>query len=373
MDKKIKIALVTWLGTGNFGTSLQSYALHKKLEDLGYDVCILHPFVFMNGTSFSFFRWLLYQIRRYGLSLKRIFRARTVKQQKLDVFNKENYNHRIVHNLSDYRCLLSEVDVFMTGSDQIWNCCHRFDSFMFLDFVGGEKRVAYASSIGTNCVPEKYEDRVKELLFSFQHIGVREGYTARYLSSLLGKNVSRVLDPTFLLSSQQWLDFSRKADIPFRLPSKYILCYFVGNRKEYLSQVVKVQKTLGVRDIILLPSLESGSLELYHAMVDESAGPYEFVRYVAEAEVVCTDSFHACALSVNLSKDFVVFRRFKDTEQGSQNGRIHDFLDLFGLTGRLYDDTGMDWAKPVNYGLVQDLLQKERKKSMDYLIHSIEK
>lgn len=88
MDKKIKIALVTWLGTGNFGTSLQSYALHKKLEDLGYDVCILHPFVFMNGTSFSFFRWLLYQIRRYGLSLKRIFRARTVKQQKLDVLIK---------------------------------------------------------------------------------------------------------------------------------------------------------------------------------------------------------------------------------------------------------------------------------------------
>ena len=58
----------------------------------------------------------------------------------------------IIYLITD--CLLSEVDVFMTGSDQIWNCCHRFDSFMFLDFVGGGKRVAYASSIGTNCVPE---------------------------------------------------------------------------------------------------------------------------------------------------------------------------------------------------------------------------
>ena len=38
---KKKIAIVTWLGWGNFGTSLQSYALHHKLEMMGYDVCYL--------------------------------------------------------------------------------------------------------------------------------------------------------------------------------------------------------------------------------------------------------------------------------------------------------------------------------------------
>ena len=78
-------------------------------------------------------------------------------------------------------------------------------------------------------------------------------------------------------------------------------------------------------------------------------------------------------VQIHLSKDFVVFKRFEDTDQVSQNGRIHDFLDLFGLTGRLYNDTGMKWAEPVNYELVQVFLQKERKNSMDYLIHSIEK
>ena len=32
------ILLITWLGWGNFGTCLQSYALNTKLNKLGYNV-----------------------------------------------------------------------------------------------------------------------------------------------------------------------------------------------------------------------------------------------------------------------------------------------------------------------------------------------
>ena len=39
-----KIVLVTWVGNGNYGTSLQSFALHRKLEMLGYKVSFLQNF-----------------------------------------------------------------------------------------------------------------------------------------------------------------------------------------------------------------------------------------------------------------------------------------------------------------------------------------
>lgn len=38
------IVLVTWIGNGNYGTSLQSFALHRKLEMLGYKVSFLQNF-----------------------------------------------------------------------------------------------------------------------------------------------------------------------------------------------------------------------------------------------------------------------------------------------------------------------------------------
>ena len=42
---KIKVVgLVTWIGSGNYGTTLQSFALHEKLRLLGYDVFIIGTF-----------------------------------------------------------------------------------------------------------------------------------------------------------------------------------------------------------------------------------------------------------------------------------------------------------------------------------------
>ncbi len=44
-SRKKKLALVTWFGSyvtgSNYGTSLQSFALLRKLSDLGYEVCIV--------------------------------------------------------------------------------------------------------------------------------------------------------------------------------------------------------------------------------------------------------------------------------------------------------------------------------------------
>ena len=39
-----RIGLITWLGGGNYGTSLQAYALYKFLSKQGYDVSLIDYF-----------------------------------------------------------------------------------------------------------------------------------------------------------------------------------------------------------------------------------------------------------------------------------------------------------------------------------------
>ena len=100
--------------------------------------------------------------------------------------------------------------------------------------------------------------------------------------------------------------------------------------------------------------------------------PFDFPSYIAFADYVITDSFHATAISINLSKKFVEFLRFKDTDGASQNSRIYDLLNHFHLKDRLYDGKDVAWIKDIDYTGIQNILEKDRKRSIEYLVNSIE-
>ncbi len=364
------IALVTWLGTGNYGTSLQSYALHKFLHEKGYNVFFLHEFKRgQSGHGAGIKATIKSALAKAWRKVQTLFDAKTCKLKR---FNRDNYNHHWVKTPEEYSSLLADTDVFLTGSDQIWNCFHSYNPFMFLGFAPADaKKVAYASSMGTAQFPQKCISDVKSLLAQFQHIGVREKTCASYLNELLSRDdVKCVLDPTFLLDSQTWKDFGAKAQIEFQVPEKYILCYFVGNREEYAKQLDSVKAATGIGDIIVIPSLENKEINIPGAHIYKKAGPYEFIKLLSDATLVCTDSFHACALSVNLSKDFVVFKRFDDADQRSQNSRIYDLMDMFGLEKNIYNK---DWKySHIDYLAGQATLNSRRAESIDYLINAIE-
>ena len=138
----MKVCIVTWLGTGNFGTSLQSYALHMKLSEMGYNVSILHCFT---PDDFTFggriYKWLKLSRILFSQIIKGEYFSK--KQKKIRQFNKKNYCHQKIKTYGQYRCLLQETQTFVTGSDQIWNCYNGFVPFYFLDFAGDVKRIAY--------------------------------------------------------------------------------------------------------------------------------------------------------------------------------------------------------------------------------------
>lgn len=370
------ITLVTWLGSGNFGTSLQSFALHRKLQDLGYSV------TFLSGCpkKFTIKNKIKYVLRLIGVDLSSIKRKikgekLTPKQRKLKRFIQDNYHlAEAINSKRQLDRIVDNTDVFVTGSDQIWNTVYCFNPFYFLDFAKDKKRIAYASSMGISDFPNEHKQAVKSLLSKFQHIGVREQTAAKAISSLLDRNdIRQVLDPTFLLDREDWFAISEKADIEIDIQNKYIFCYLIGNNSWYKEQLQDVVASTGIKKVIIVPAVENKDFSVEGATIYDAAGPLEFIKLIKEATFVCTDSFHATALSLNMEVPFVEFMRFSDDSKSSQNSRIYDILERYNLTYRIYNKTDKRWAEIIDYSAVSNQINNDRKASLDFLVESIER
>lgn len=154
MDKVImdNIGIITFHCSYNYGSVLQAYALQKYLTKCGYTVKII-DYRSKNYNMYHLFKlWML----KYPLELFRenrhIFRLIRRRYSFLHFIN-ENMcltDKKYSYN-DDLTELNNEFNVFIAGSDQIWNpvCTGGVDSNFFLDFVDGSvnKRIAYAPSL----------------------------------------------------------------------------------------------------------------------------------------------------------------------------------------------------------------------------------
>ncbi len=366
------IVLMTWKGQGNFGTCLQSYALNQVLKSMGNKVKFL-PYVPESYTITTFFKWLFYSLGFTRLRDVLVSTKMTIKDRKRVRFQKKVFKDTYIYTKWQEKNLVSNTDCFVTGSDQIWNTYHNYSPFFFLPFAGTCKRIAYASSIGTNSINEKYKEEVKRLLLKFNHIGVREQEAVRVLSELTGrKDILQVLDPTFLLSPVEWRKITVLAEYEVELPEEYIFCYFIGNNSWYKEDLMEVQNKTGIKNIIIIPAAENQEFTCEDSVVYKNASPVEFIELLQKAKLVCTDSFHATALSINHSVPFVEFLRFRDDDQKSQNSRIYDLLNHYGLINRIFQKQSKKWIEAIDYNPVQEVLARDRKRSMEYLINAIE-
>lgn len=369
------IGIVTWLGSGNYGTSLQVFALYRFICYQGYDCQYISSF---NKSKWGLKSLIRSKLRNFSIWEKKEQRnirkgVDAQKLLKLRAFLNRNIDIRYIDTPRQYKNLLAETDVFCVGSDQIWNAYYNFSPFYFLNFAGDVKRISYASSIGTTDFPIQYKDSIKRLLNRFSHISLRESAGCSAVERLTGRDdIKKVLDPTFLLSAQDWISVAKQAEIEIDVPNKYALVYLIGTNKDYVKQVEKLKQRTSIDNVIIIPAAENAEFNVEGATVYRNAAVAEFVCLIAHATWICTDSFHATAISINLNKNFTEFLRFKDTETASQNSRIYDVLSTFGLMGQLYNNDSESWAQPINYSKIEEKLNDLRKDSSNWLIHAIE-
>ena len=118
-----------------------------------------------------------------------------------------------------------EADLFIAGSDQIWNTFLKngTDAAFYLDFVKSHSRkISYAASFATTKIFNNADQFVKEKLRNFDAISVRESSAVQLLDKLDYKDACLVCDPVFLLNSDSWLKITPQC---IDAPENFILVY----------------------------------------------------------------------------------------------------------------------------------------------------
>lgn len=333
------IAIATLLSY-NCGNRLQNHALSVILRGLsGADTQTLLP----ARTQ---------TVQRIKTMIKRAL-CQWAPSKKWACFARfDSKNVRFARQKLNDKELAAAYDVFVIGSDQVWNPDFSFTSEAeYLPQVPKNRKIAYAASFGVSEIAEDKE-RTAQLLNDIAFISVRETAGAKIVYKLTGRNVPVVLDPTMLLEASYWTSIERKPylEIP---ASGYCLKYVLGDdvnsrRIENLA----FSKKLTVIDL-----------------TDESlpVGPAEFVWLIHHASLVCTDSFHATAFSILFEKPFVIFERQSQDEDMSS--RFDTLCATFNLNSHRIDKPAFseesvfseDWRS------IKSRLDEERRCSLSYL------
>lgn len=380
-----KIGIFTWFVTNNYGTALQSYATAKFLENNGYD-CY---FITNTGKCIDifemrdFFRRLKRKVRdtirvkcalRSNPIVKNNAEAIQCRKQLFADFLKENYQLIAPKNNKDFSRLHEVFDLFLVGSDQVWNPYY-IALPHFLNFVHRKKPMfSYATSLGVSSLPPQYKKMYQKYLSRFQAISVREKTGADVLQDIVNSRIEVVVDPVFLLSKAQWEIFTEQSNIHDMLKDKkYVLCYFLGNTYNYNDLVKHIQKRYGADVITVVADYE---FKNWYDNVQLAVGPYEFVDLISNAQCVCTDSFHAFSISVCLQKNMYLMKRFDDSSPESQNSRLFDLADKLGLQDRFVNsiqDIDVIISDSIEYKQVEEKLSAEIERSKAFLLTNMER
>jgi len=363
----VKICLVTIHASTNYGGVLQSYATQKSLENFGEVKILDYRNKFINKHM---------QLIRFGINPRDILRiAKDLfrlypRYRVINKFQKFINNRMNLHifDRSQLSCLEDEFDVFITGSDQVWNPKvlgenGEFDSIYLLNFVESKRKISYASSIGSYVVSD--EDELMVALQSFDKLSLRESDSVIDVSKILDRDVSHVLDPTLLLSKNQWIDMLNLLNYKVN-KNEYIFLYAIERDALFIETVNFFSKKLGI-DIVIVD--QDPFINLSVTQHYRSASPEFFLSLLLNAELVITNSFHGAAFSVNFERSFFA------TLPPSSPNRVTSFLTSVGLGTRLISNknqlNGILDKDVCDFNNSREHLSALRKSSFEYLNSSL--
>ena len=242
-----KIAIMTWFHYNNFGTALQVSALTEIINKLGFQAEVIDYIPDNAVVTLADYKKRTFFSDKLIKKLKIRRNEPVLDEERKNAFNKFLNNHIIMTNKcktsSDLFQLNNMYNAFVCGSDQIW-APSVFNPKYFLDFVeDSNKMIAYAPSIGLNKIEDKHiNNRMRDCIERFNNLSIREDQGKQLIKQLCGKDAKVVLDPTLLLSSEEWDLMS----IPTGQNAPYILCYFLGYNKENWKHVEKLSKKTNI-------------------------------------------------------------------------------------------------------------------------------
>lgn len=370
-----RIGIITIQGD-NYGAVLQATALNHFLNSKGF--CAEN----LNYNDMSRVKNSLSVKQRIinDLWTKVIVRLITgnKKKQKFEEFRKANikFSQQKWTNKEALMSSVPDYDIYMSGSDQIWNPEVMRDDYNYLLAFApdNKKKIAYASSFGKRSIPDNKKAPYEKYLPRFDHIAVREESGKNIVKEFIGAEPVQVVDPTLLLDSKAWAEITE-----YKEPKeKYVLCYYMPGDKLVCDAIKHIADDIANKNNLKVISL--GLKEYYKfapgmdCRVD--AGPADFVNLFLGAEYVVTNSFHGTAFSTNFGKKvYVPINKTLDSTK-ARHIRMVDYLKTVGLENAIIP-VGTDGVTPdvsaieFDYEKAQSIIADMRTASVNYLLNAI--
>lgn len=325
----MKVGIITFHASHNYGSMLQAYALQQTVLSLGHECEIINLRTSAQRKMYRpFYKqpgWIkkLKAIRYPLLALDDV--------RKHHLFEKFlNTNYQLSSKTYSSADALSKAqhdyDCYISGSDQIWNTnCSDFSTSYFLDFVKKGRCIAYAPSMGPLPfrVDISSQFRLANLLEQYQAISVREPNTAERIKQLTGKNAIVTADPTLLLSTFQWSSLAGEKPL---VKGEYILLYtpWYEEYKELYEQAAALAANNCINIVCTIPE----ACNLWHKnpyfKYFTAVGPIEFLNLIKYSKSILCGSFHAVVFSLIFGKPFYAYK-------GMDDSRISHLLNHIGL------------------------------------------
>lgn len=365
MLKKIRTATITFHEAINYGAILQTYALQQSILKLNIENEIINYSCKDIEKVYRLIR--LDSLRGFIKSIVSI-KSFYYKKKNFNTFIKEHIKMtpKVNKNFLCSETFNKQYDVFITGSDQVWNYeITNFDKTYMLDFVREDKKKkSYAASFGIGEIPSRYKLEYKRYLEKFSSILLREKTGIQIIEKLLNKKVETVLDPVFLLSKEEWNTIIKPNKFD-EIKNKYILVYMpTVEMKTFVEALSKKYKLpiYNITDPILKWKNSFGKIE-------SSLSPNEFVNAIKNAKFVVTASFHATVFSIIYNKEFYINIDSKGKVRGS---RLIDLLNLLGINNREISEQKIEDLNLLNWKDINKKLQIEKEKSFQKLKQMLE-
>ena len=342
----MQIVLLTIWHVGNYGAEMQTYATVKALQRLGHKVQVIdYRLNWQQGIKAKINHCIL---------------AITPASRKFNAFWDKHIPYtRQYFSTDDLHRNLPEADLYLVGSDQVWNPAITKEKCLdyFLSFVpSGKRRASYASSMGISkwITDAELTEKIKDELLKFEKISCRESDGIDILKNTFNINATRVLDPTLL--------FSNYPELIGEVQQKNTFVYyplFGGSEMECFCK--ETAQDLGMQYI----NNNRNTYWLYGRLWDRL--PIEaWVKNFAEAKFIATQSFHGTAFSIIHGKQFFT------VYNGNKVSRIANLLEALGLRDRLYPTVAdakaaKPWMHIIDYTKVNKHLEYLRKNSWIFL------
>ena len=385
----MRIGILTFHDQLNYGGVLQAFALREKAAELSKssvemihlwhdprDATLLGKEYNPNVPIFSQWRNRLKAKKRpHG----RVEFANRRKKTKELIYSKLNLSKEVYRTARDLK-KLPLYDTVIFGSDQVWNPffepptgAPEKNAYLGTFLPETQKRVAYAASFGVSDLPSEMYKPYQRQLEKFSYVTIREASGATLFQKIMGgEKPDVVLDPTLLLSPEQWRSIVSTRPRPTK---PYLLSYWLGSpSKERLDWLEALSDCMGIPIVLLVARPQKIDLEIPGKIMPcYDADPFDFVALIEGCEGIVTDSFHGMIFATLFEKKGA-FILPSDPANASGPSRFTDFLKRYEINDAIYDaekfiagEIPVESLKLAPLKVNQEIFQADRTRSLMHL------